>query len=166
MRAENSQKFSMKIARICVGFWKFWARDTCAAGALRSEKCCMYAAGDVQRQCSVWMRFWMVCAHFRHRIAPVSGETRAILREIRRDFGAQDACIVRKKQPIIAGSRCACTVIHLKQRYECVVRCARKIRKFFDENRTNLRWFFEVLGARHVRCGRAALGEVLHLCCR
>ena len=47
----------------------------------------MCAEDDAQHQCSVWMLFWLVCAHFGHRTAPVSIEiNRAILRAIWRDF--------------------------------------------------------------------------------
>ena len=61
----------------------------------------------MRHQCSVIMYFAVVNGHSRREIAPVSIGTRAILRVIRRDFGAQDAHIDRKTCAIIVGSRCA-----------------------------------------------------------
>ena len=105
-----------------------------------------------------WFR--TVCAHFAHRTAPVSIENRAIFREIRRDFGAEDACIDRKTCATTAGIRRACSGEDLQQNFECAVRCARKTCKIFDENRTILCWFLQVFGAQHVRCECASLLEM------
>ena len=80
-----------------------------------------------------------VCAHFLRESAPLSIENRAVLRSIRRNFSAGDARIDRKTCAIIAGSRCASFGAVVQQNIECAVRCARKIEKNVDENRTSLR---------------------------
>ena len=85
-------------------------------------------------------------------------ENRAILRAIRRDFGAEHARIDRKMRAIIIGSRCACLGVKLQQNFECAVRCARKIWKIVDENRTSSRWVLSVFEhatrALRARCAR------------
>ena len=52
---EKLAKFSMRIARFCVGFRRFLARDTCAASALRSERWFMVAGDDRRHAWRVWM---------------------------------------------------------------------------------------------------------------
>ena len=99
----------------------------------------MCAEDDEEHQRGFWKWCALGCAHFRRRIAPVWIENRAILRPFWREFGAEHACIDRKTCAIIAGSRCASFGAVVQQNIECAVRCARKIEKNVDENRTSLR---------------------------
>ena len=78
-------------------------------------------------------------------------------------FGAilaqKHARIDHQRRLIIAGSRCACSGVNLQQNFECAVRCARKIYKIVDVNRTSSRWFLEVLEhAKRMLRARCARG--------
>ena len=57
-------------------------------------------------------------------VAPVSIDNRGIFREIRSDFGAEDASIDHKTCATTAGIRRACSGEDLQQNFECAVRCA------------------------------------------
>ena len=92
-----------------------------------------------------------VCALFLRESAPLSIENCAVLRSIRRDFGAGDARIDRKTCAIIIGSRWTSFRRGLDQDFDRAVRSARKTHKILDENRTILRWFLQVFGVLHAR---------------
>ena len=107
------------------------------------------------------MNFAAVCAQFRRRSAPVSIETRAILRVIRRDFGAHDASVECKRCAIIEGSRWPSFRRVLEHNFDCAVHFARKIHNIVDENRTSLRWFLQSFGVLQARCECTTQADVV-----
>ena len=90
----------------------------------------------------------------------VSIENRVFFRPVRRDFGAQDASIDRKRCAIIAGSRCTLFGGDLDHKFDRAMRSARKIEKTFHENRTRFRWFLQIFGVRQARRECATQEEV------
>ena len=91
----------------------------------------------------------------------VSIENRAFLRPVRRDFGAQDARIDRKRCAIISSSYCTFFGGDLDQKFDRAMRSARKIEKTFHENRTRFRWFLQSFGVRQARRECATHSEVV-----